>query len=166
MKRPYFPQPGTAAYRVICHFQNMPRGHELSTAQLAELLGQNPSTTIMLLEAPRKHGLLRVRKQPDGARLLFWSLPNHMHETTLPVDEFPEPAAEEEDPHQPVQVVLQPGQWPPPIMATQLDKKQQNRVKSAHFDGSGCLVLDTTDQRFVLPKRVANRLLQEVRGLV
>lgn len=72
MTKTYNLQPGTFPARVVAHLQALPPGTELSSAVLADELGQPLGANIAsLLDYARQRGALKARK--DG-RILFWSL--------------------------------------------------------------------------------------------
>jgi hypothetical protein len=67
----YTTQPGTVPHRVIEHLKAQPPGTELSTAELAEAVGQPAGSMNGFLSSPRNHGALHAEKKHG---LLFWSL--------------------------------------------------------------------------------------------
>lgn len=68
----YKPTPGTIPHRVIEHLKTLPPGTELSTAVLADFVGQPKSSMASCLSLPRDHGALKSRKHPAG--YMMWSL--------------------------------------------------------------------------------------------
>lgn len=70
--KPYVPQPGTIPHKVVEHLKTQPPGTELSTSELAELIGQPRNSMAACLNSPRNHGALKSRKLDTG--VFVWSL--------------------------------------------------------------------------------------------
>lgn len=71
MTKTYNVQPGTFPARVVAHLQALPPGTELSSAVLADELGQPGANIPSMLDYARQHGVLKARRY---GRILFWSL--------------------------------------------------------------------------------------------
>lgn len=67
----YTPQPGTFPARAVEFFKSKPTGFEMSSAELAEELGQPAVHVAPLLAHARERGAVSARK--DG-KLIYWSL--------------------------------------------------------------------------------------------
>jgi len=69
----YTPQPGTLPARAVEHLRSLAPGAELSTAVLAEALGQPSGGMTSWLSSAVNAGLIASRRKP-GDRSLWWSL--------------------------------------------------------------------------------------------
>lgn len=72
----YTTQPGTFPHRVVEFLKLKPRGFEISTAELAEVMDFDPEAVRQCLLNARKHGLVAARKvnNPTCGVMLLWRL--------------------------------------------------------------------------------------------
>lgn len=164
----YETQPGTIPHRAVEHLKTLAAGTELSTAELAEALDVEPGTLIPCLAAPRKHGVLTIRKV-EGERSMRWRLG----------DGTPEPLPPDYEPDQPLRGG-QPPASPRPRAAAPLSAQEyvqrigpEAPAKARSFDAwlsaNGALllqgvVLDDEGDAMLQPKDVA-KLRQLLQGL-
>lgn len=71
MSKAYNVQPGTFPARVVAHLQALPPGTEVSSAVLADELGQPGANIPSMLSWARQRGALKARKY---CGILYWSL--------------------------------------------------------------------------------------------
>lgn len=73
---PYSAQPGTLPFRALAHLETLPPGAEITSAQLAEVLGVAPSSILSALTRAFEAGaVFKRKKDPHPKSPLFWSLP-------------------------------------------------------------------------------------------
>jgi hypothetical protein len=88
----YRTQPGTLPHRFVEHLKSLPAGATVTTADMAEVLGQDANSITAWMVPARRHRAVIAERRPGTGRTLFWRLP-----TEAELAE-PEPEPEEEDP--------------------------------------------------------------------
>lgn len=112
--KPYIPQPGTIPHKVIEHLKALPAGTEMSTAVLADVIGQPRNSMAACLNSPRNNGALKSRRAENG--VFFWSLG----------DGNPLPPPEDHEPDEPLR---RPAPAVVPKPASPFDLRQPRPIK-------------------------------------
>jgi hypothetical protein len=115
----YAPRPGTVAYRAITHLEGLAAGTELSTAELADVLGIDAKQMLGNLELAIKHGLVQRRQKFPAPRApYFWSLVRRMPLASGSPGRTQEPAqifAEQDEGGRMVQRIVPAASLPPAV---------------------------------------------------
>lgn len=157
-------QPGTLPHRVVAHLRTLPPGTKVPTPVLAEALGCDAPSLSMLLETPRKHGVLAAERATTQGRPLLWSLGDGNPAGPAGDDEQPPRTVSAAAPAEVPRVPLFPGVAETKAPAT--ETKAPERETPAAMRGtrvavwsSGELAIETADETFVFDKDVAREVI-------
>lgn len=159
MSNPYIPQPGTFPARAVAHLQALPPGTELSSAVLADELGQPQGANIQsLLVYARQRGALKARRE---GRVLFWSLGDGTPEAKP--DDYEPDAPLHKTPAAPAATVAPATPFQPPPVASRVSCDPRHFRAGLFTDGKleieagSALVVLQPDEVEQLARLIAHR---------